>query len=78
MVHLLLRLYHPHCGGNVKQFTLRAAFSSAPWSILALPTSVLAHRDLASRIHFRNAAKADKLEPTRMTHSGVRQEAGKE
>jgi hypothetical protein len=31
---------------------------------------VVAHRDLASRIHVRNALKADKLEPTRMTHSG--------
>src|SRR5258705_5848817 len=28
----------------------------------------LAHRDLASRIHVRNAPKADKPEPTRMTH----------
>jgi len=28
---------------------------------------LLAHRDLASRIHVRNAPKADKLEPTRMT-----------
>jgi len=38
----------------------------------------MADRDLASRIHFRNAPKADKPEPTRMTQSGVRQEAGKE
>jgi len=29
----------------------------------------MAHRDLASRIHFRNAPKADKPEPTRMTPS---------
>jgi hypothetical protein len=28
---------------------------------------LLAHRDLASRIHVRNAPKADKPEPTRMT-----------
>jgi hypothetical protein len=27
----------------------------------------MAHRDLASRIHVRNALKADKPEPTRMT-----------
>jgi hypothetical protein len=30
----------------------------------------MAHRDLASRIHVRNAPKADKPEPTRMTPSG--------
>ena len=30
----------------------------------------MAHRDLASRIHVGNAPKADKPEPTRMTHSG--------
>jgi hypothetical protein len=30
----------------------------------------LAHRDLASRIQVRNALKADKPEPTRMTQTG--------
>jgi hypothetical protein len=29
---------------------------------------LLAHRDLASRIHVGNAAEADKPKPTRMTH----------
>jgi hypothetical protein len=29
----------------------------------------VAHRDLASIIHVRDAPKADKAEPTRMTHS---------
>src|SRR5262245_23591923 len=31
---------------------------------------LLAPRDLASRIHVRNALKADTAAPTRMTHSG--------
>jgi hypothetical protein len=31
---------------------------------------LLAHRDFASRIQVCNAPKADKPEPTRMTHSG--------
>jgi hypothetical protein len=34
----------------------------------------VAHRDLASRIHVRNAPEADKPEPTRMTRLGHRRD----
>src|SRR5262245_15588139 len=37
--------------------------------LAALLSQQLAHRDLAPRIHVRNAPKADKPEPTRMTLS---------